>query len=69
MPDSFLCQLGNNSRHTAAMPIPAEHASLAEVAAALAAPGKGLLASDESVGTVGKRLERAGLVNDEVHRS
>jgi fructose-bisphosphate aldolase class I len=48
------------------MSIPAEHASLAEVAAALAAPGKGLLASDESVGTIGKRLEKAGLVNDEV---
>lgn len=48
------------------MPIPADDASLAEVAAALAAPGKGLLASDESVGTIGKRLEKAGLVNDEV---
>jgi hypothetical protein len=48
------------------MSIPAEDASLAEVAAALAAPGKGLLASDESVGTIGKRLERAGLSNDEV---
>lgn len=50
------------------MPIPADDASLAEVAAALAAPGKGLLASDESVGTIGKRLEKAGLVNDEETR-
>jgi fructose-bisphosphate aldolase class I len=48
------------------MPIPGNDASLAEVAAALAAPGKGLLASDESVGTIGKRLEKAGLVNEVV---
>lgn len=48
------------------MPVPAETSTLAAVAAALAAPGKGLLASDESVGTIGKRLEKAGLTNDEV---
>ncbi|KAG2500563.1 hypothetical protein HYH03_001334 [Edaphochlamys debaryana] len=38
---------------------------LAATAAALAAPGKGLLASDESTGTIGKRLEKAGLPNTE----
>jgi hypothetical protein len=43
------------------------HTNLAQVAAALAAPGKGILASDESIGTIGKRLEKAGLVNDEVN--
>lgn len=32
----------------------------------LAAPGKGLLASDESTGTIGKRLEKAGFENTEV---
>ncbi len=32
----------------------------------LAAPGKGLLASDESTPTIGKRLVKAGLINDEV---
>lgn len=32
----------------------------------LAAPGKGLLASDESTGTIGKRLEKAGFENCEV---
>lgn len=48
------------------MAVPSDTATLAEVAAALAAPGKGLLASDESVGTIGKRLEKAGLRNDEV---
>ncbi|KXZ43103.1 hypothetical protein GPECTOR_102g56 [Gonium pectorale] len=40
-------------------------ADLATVAAALSAPGKGLLASDESTGTIGKRLEKAGLPNTE----
>ena len=39
---------------------------LNETALQLAAPGKGILASDESTGTIGKRLERAGLQNDEV---
>ncbi len=33
--------------------------SLEETARQLAAPGKGLLASDESTGTIGKRLEKA----------
>lgn len=39
---------------------------LVEVAAYLAAPGKGLLAADESTGTIGKRLEKMGLENNEV---
>jgi fructose-bisphosphate aldolase class 1 len=46
-------------------PPPAD-ASLADVAAYLAAPGRGILASDESTGTIGKRLEKVGLQNDEV---
>lgn len=37
---------------------------LAANAAKLA--GKGLLASDESTGTIGKRFEKAGLENTEV---
>jgi fructose-bisphosphate aldolase class 1 len=39
---------------------------LAAVAARIAAPGKGILAADESTGTIGKRLERVGLENVEV---
>lgn len=39
---------------------------LEETAKRLALPGKGILASDESTGTIGKRLERAGLENTEV---
>jgi fructose-bisphosphate aldolase class I len=41
---------------------------LAATAAALAAPGTGLLAADESTGTIGKRFEAIGLENSEVHR-
>lgn len=40
----------------------------AETARALSARGKGILASDESVPTIGKRLEKAGLANDEPTR-
>ena len=39
---------------------------LQHTARRLAAPGKGLLASDESTGTIGKRLETAGIENTEV---
>ncbi len=46
--------------------VPPPNASLAEVAAYMAAPGKGILASDESTGTIGKRLEKVGISNDEV---
>lgn len=42
--------------------------SLEETARQLAAPGKGLLASDESTGTIGKRIEKAGLENSEENR-
>ena len=41
---------------------------LAATAAALAAPGTGLLAADESTGTIGKRFEAVGLENSEDHR-
>ena len=40
--------------------------NLENIASELAAPGKGILASDESTGTIGKRLEKAGLTNTEV---
>jgi len=41
---------------------------LAATAAALAAPGTGLLAADESTGTIGKRFEAIGLENTEANR-
>merc|ERR1719217_210925 len=43
-------------------------AELRETAAAMVKPGKGLLACDESTGTVGKRLEAIGLENVEENR-
>lgn len=48
------------------MQVPPSDASLADVAAYMAAPGRGILASDESTGTIGRRLETVGLANDEV---
>ena len=41
---------------------------LAATAAALTAPGKGILAVDESTKTVGKRLESIGMTNSEEAR-
>jgi fructose-bisphosphate aldolase, class I len=41
---------------------------LAATAAALAAPGTGLLAADESTGTIGKRFEAIGVANSEENR-
>ena len=40
-------------------------AELAATAAAIAAPGKGILAVDESTKTIGKRLESIGVENTE----
>mmetsp|Transcript_23060 Transcript_23060/g.64048 ORF Transcript_23060/g.64048 Transcript_23060/m.64048 type:complete len:368 (-) Transcript_23060:131-1234(-) len=45
-----------------------DEALLRSNASALCAPGSGLLASDESNGTIGKRLVKAGLQNDEETR-
>ncbi len=41
---------------------------LLETAAAMVAPGKGILAIDESTGTIGKRLDTVGLENTENNR-
>ena len=41
---------------------------LLETAAAMVAPGKGILAIDESTGTIGKRLDTVGLKNTEKNR-
>jgi fructose-bisphosphate aldolase class I len=47
----------------------ASNPDLVAVAARLAAPGKGILAADESTGTIGKRLERFALENVEVRHA
>ncbi len=41
---------------------------LAAIAQAMAAPGKGILAADESTGTIGKRFESIQVENIEEHR-
>jgi len=43
-------------------------AELKSIAQAIVAPGKGILAADESTGTMGKRLAGCGLENTEDHR-
>jgi hypothetical protein len=50
------------------MTLEAHRDDLAATAAALAAPGTGLLAADESTGTIGKRFEAIGLENSEDYR-
>ena len=41
---------------------------LKSIAQAIVAPGKGILAADESAGTMGKRLAQVGLENTEENR-
>ena len=45
-----------------------QKANLVKVAKSIVAPGKGILAADESVGTMGKRLANIGLENTEENR-
>ncbi|KAF2879361.1 hypothetical protein ILUMI_26808 [Ignelater luminosus] len=49
-------------------PSPALQDELRQIANAIVAPGKGILAADESVGTMGKRLANIGLENNEENR-
>lgn len=49
-------------------PDPALQDELRQIANAIVAPGKGILAADESVGTMGKRLQDIGAENTEENR-
>lgn len=49
-------------------PTPEMQAELSRIAKAIVAPGKGVLAADESTGTMGKRLANIGLENTEDNR-
>jgi len=49
-------------------PGPALQAELKQIADAIARPGHGILAADESTGTMGKRLANIGLENTEENR-
>lgn len=46
----------------------AQKEELRKIANAIVAPGKGILAADESTGTMGKRLQDIGVENTEEHR-
>lgn len=46
----------------------AQKKELREIANAIVAPGKGILAADESTGTMGKRLSNIGVANEEENR-
>lgn len=46
----------------------AQKKELAEIANAIVAPGKGILAADESTGTMGKRLSQIGVANEDETR-
>lgn len=41
---------------------------LSEIAQAIVAPGKGILAADESTSTIGKRLQNINVENNEENR-
>lgn len=47
---------------------PEQEAELKKVAEAIVAPGKGILAADESTGTIGKRFDKFKLENVEENR-
>lgn len=49
-------------------PDPALQDELRKIANAIVAPGKGILAADESVGTMGKRLSDIGAENSDENR-
>jgi len=50
-------------------PLPAElQRELADIAKAIVAPGKGILAADESTSTIGKRFSTIGIENNEENR-
>lgn len=49
-------------------PSPALQAELKQIANAIVAPGKGILAADESTGTIGKRFTGIGVENTEENR-
>lgn len=49
-------------------PDPALQQELKKIAEAIVAPGKGILAADESTGTIGKRLSDIGVENNEENR-
>lgn len=66
--DAFQTQLSTRSPSTLGMSLENYSDELKETAARMIRPGYGLLACDESTGTVGARLEGIGLENNEENR-
>lgn len=63
-----ICQAFQGKTSTMKMAISDYREELAKTAAAIAAPGKGILAVDESTKTIGKRLLGIGIENSEENR-
>jgi hypothetical protein len=49
-------------------PSPALQEELSKIANAIVAPGKGILAADESTATIGKRFADIGIENNDTNR-
>uniref|UniRef100_UPI00358E6370 fructose-bisphosphate aldolase, muscle type-like isoform X1 n=2 Tax=Myxine glutinosa TaxID=7769 RepID=UPI00358E6370 len=65
--------MGHSNRQKSTMTLhpaltPEQKKELADIAHRIVARGKGILAADESVGTMGKRLTQIGLENTDEHR-
>ena len=54
----------NNDRHTSGI----YTNELIQTAQEICAPGKGILAADESTGTIGKRFDQIGVENNHENR-
>ena len=68
MAEAFKMMPASRSSSSLSMALSDYKNELAATAAAIAAPGKGILAVDESTKTIGKRLESIGVPNSEAAR-
>ncbi|CAE1178261.1 ALDO [Acanthosepion pharaonis] len=64
----FNCPINLNMPVFAPYLTPEQEAELKQIASAIVAPGKGILAADESTGSMGKRLSAINLDNTEENR-
>uniref|UniRef100_A0A665TRW1 Fructose-bisphosphate aldolase n=1 Tax=Echeneis naucrates TaxID=173247 RepID=A0A665TRW1_ECHNA len=60
--------LGHKMTHQFPSLSPEQKKELADIAQRIVAPGKGILAADESTGTMGKRLQKINVENNEENR-
>jgi hypothetical protein len=69
LPFCMLPLAGNSSRRTISASPQGDRTDLWHSQNALAAPGKGILAADESIGTIGKRFESIKVENTVENRT